>query len=158
MIRRHHPSSASTMRPASNRLTVTSVILLVCSVSLLGGCASNSFEGLASAVPAPETTAAAPPQEKPPPFPMSGRWVLASPGTKGSCAMTFNTIGGPSAGIVAPSKGCPFEFYTTRKWSYEDSGLVLRDHKGDVLGQLGEGKNGRFEGTTPASQPITLVR
>ena len=126
--------------------------------SALGGCASNSsFEGFGSTTPAPETTAA-PAQEKPPPFGMAGKWTLASPGTKGSCAMTLNTIGGPSAGMVAPSKGCPFEFFTTRKWTYEDTGLVFRDHKGEILGQLTTEKTGRFEGTTPAGQPITLVR
>lgn len=37
---------------------------------------------------------------------------------------------GPDAteGTIAPGAGCPFNFFTSRKWNYTDAGLTLRDH------------------------------
>jgi hypothetical protein len=91
-----------------------------------------------------------------PPEPMAGRWVLASGPSQ--CGMNFG--GAPEApeGTIAPEGGCPGSFYTSRKWTYEASGLVLRDHNGKELAQLALVGPGRFEGKSTAGAPITLAR
>ncbi len=51
--------------------------------------------------------------------------------------MTFGTAA-PTAveGTIAPEGGCPGKFYTSRKWTYDQAGLTLRDHNGQPLAQL----------------------
>jgi hypothetical protein len=91
-----------------------------------------------------------------PPEPMAGRWVLASGPSQ--CGMNFG--GAPEApeGTIAPEGGCPGNFYTSRKWTYEPAGLVIRDHNGQPLAQLALAGPGRFEGKATAGAPITLAR
>ncbi len=36
-------------------------------------------------------------------------------------------------GSIAPGGGCPFNFFTSRKWSYTEAGLTLRDHNAQAL-------------------------
>ena len=48
-------------------------------------------------------------------------------------------------GTIAPEGGCPGNFFTSRKWTYERSALIIRDHKGEVLAELAFA-GGRFEG------------
>jgi len=91
-----------------------------------------------------------------PPEPMAGRWVLASGPSQ--CGMNFG--GAPEApeGTIAPEGGCPGNFYTSRKWTFEQDALVIRDHTGAVLGRLALSGPGRFEGKAAAGAPVTLAR
>jgi hypothetical protein len=91
-----------------------------------------------------------------PPEPMAGRWVLASGPTQ--CGMNFGGTPEAPEGTIAPEGGCPGNFYTSRKWTYEPGGLVIRDHNGAVLAQLALAGPGRFEGKATAGTPITLAR
>ena len=61
-------------------------------------------------------------------------------------------------GTIAPEGGCPGNFYTSRKWTFEQGALVIRDHNGQPLGQLGLGAPGRFDGKAANGQPVTLTR
>lgn len=133
---------------------------------LLGGCSYERLSGLmgSSSDPTRDSSASAgdasgesPPVLSPPPFDMAGKWTLASPGS-GSCVMTFAGAANASEGTIAPAGGCPFSFFTSRKWTYEESGLVVRDHTGQVLVRMSAVDKGVFEGRTAANQPITLRR
>src|SRR5581483_9158576 len=59
------------------------------------------------------------------PEPMGGRWQLAAPGSS-QCVMTLGGAPSDSKGTIAPQGGCPGNFYTSRKWSYELGSLVIR--------------------------------
>ena len=91
-----------------------------------------------------------------PPEPMAGRWVLASGPSQ--CGMNFG--GAPEApeGTIAPEGGCPGNFYTSRKWTFDQTGLVIRDHNGQPLAQLALAGPGRFEGKATAGATVTLAR
>jgi hypothetical protein len=91
-----------------------------------------------------------------PPEPMGGRWQLAAPGVS-QCVMTFGSVG-EGEGTIAPEGGCPGNFYTSRKWTFEQGSLVIRDHKGEPLGQLAQAAPGRFDGKATNGQPVTLTR
>jgi hypothetical protein len=92
-----------------------------------------------------------------PPVNLAGRWTLSATGS-GSCAMTFGAQPAATEGTVAPAGGCPFSFYTSRKWSYTTAGLNIRDHNGQVMVQLAPAGPDRFEGKTGADQDIVLSR
>jgi hypothetical protein len=72
--------------------------------------------------------------------------------------MTFSAAS-PSAadGTIAPEGGCPGKFFTSRKWSYDAFGLVIRDHTGAALARLTAGESG-FDGKATAGEPVTLMR
>ena len=91
-----------------------------------------------------------------PPIAMAGRWLLTSPG-RGQCNMNFGQPT-PSAaeGTIAPEGGCPGKFFTSRKWSYDGQGLVIRDHNGQPLAQLAAGGNG-FNGKAASGELVMLV-
>jgi hypothetical protein len=91
-----------------------------------------------------------------PPEPMAGRWVLASGPSQ--CGMNFG--GAPEApeGTIAPEGGCPANFYTSRKWTFDQTGLVIRDHNSQPLAQLALAGPGRFEGKASAGATVTLAR
>jgi hypothetical protein len=91
-----------------------------------------------------------------PPEPMAGRWVLASGPSQ--CGMTFGGTPEASEGTIAPEGGCPGNFYTSRKWTFEQSSLVVRDHNGAPLGQLTLAGPGRFEGKAVNGVQVTLAR
>ena len=92
-----------------------------------------------------------------PPEPMAGRWVLA--GGASQCGMNFGATSAEAPdGTIAPEGGCPGNFYTTRKWSYEQNALVIRDHNGTPLGQLTLAGPSRFEGKATNGQQVTLAR
>jgi hypothetical protein len=91
-----------------------------------------------------------------PPEPMAGRWVLASGPSQ--CGMNFGGTPEAPEGTIAPEGGCPGNFYTSRKWTYESSGLVIRDHNGQPLAQLALAGPGRFEGKATTGVPVTLAR
>ena len=92
-----------------------------------------------------------------PPEPMGGRWQLAAPGVS-QCAMTFGAAQGEGEGTIAPEGGCPGNFYTSRKWTFEQGSLVLRDHNGQPLGQLAQSAPGRFDGKATNGQQVLLSR
>jgi hypothetical protein len=94
---------------------------------------------------------------RPPPINMAGRWTLNSPGA-GGCAMNFGALAGASEGTIAPEGGCPGNFFTSRKWVFEESGLVIRDHTGQPLAQLAFAPPSRFDGRTTSGQAVTLTR
>jgi Protease inhibitor Inh len=119
----------------------------------LAGCAnSNRTE------PPPE--AAAPPPPPPPPAPppvdLTGRWRLTAAGS-GGCFMNFGHMPNAAQGTIAPEGGCPGNFFTSRKWSFEHSALIIRDHKGEPLAELSFA-GGRFEGQQTGGGAISLSR
>ena len=91
-----------------------------------------------------------------PPEPMAGRWMLASGPSQ--CGMNFGGTPEAPEGTIAPEGGCPGNFYTSRKWTFDQTGLVIRDHNAQPLAQLALAGPGRFEGKATSGQPITLAR
>ncbi len=72
--------------------------------------------------------------------------------------MTFGANANATEGTIAPAGGCPFNFYTSRKWTYTEAGLTIRDHNAQTLAQLAPAGPSRFEGKTGAGQDIALSR
>ena len=135
------------IRPALH----TSVLILT--LMAVAGCSGmGSFDGGGS-------NAAQPPpmQPGPPPVNLAGRWLLSSPG-RGQCHMTFGAAS-PAAvdGTIAPEGGCPGKFFTSRKWTYDQGGLTMRDHNGQPLAQLSSA-GASFEGKATGGEPVTLLR
>jgi hypothetical protein len=119
--------------------------------ALLAGCWSTDRPAVESTPVSSGPTAVTPPVN------LAGRWTLSSIGS-GSCAMTFGAQGEATEGSIAPAGGCPFSFYTSRKWGYTTAGLNIRDHNGQVLAQLSPAGPDRFEGKTGAGQDVVLAR
>jgi hypothetical protein len=71
--------------------------------------------------------------------------------------MNFGNAPGAAQGTIAPEGGCPGNFYTSRKWTFEHGTLILRDHKGEPLGELSFAK-GRFEGQQTGGGVLSLAR
>jgi Protease inhibitor Inh len=121
--------------------------LIILTAAPLAGCWNPdrpSMESSAGAVTAP-------------PVNLAGRWTLSSTGA-GSCAMTFGAEPKAIAGTIAPAGGCPYNFFTSRKWNYTSTGLIIRDYKAQVLAQLAPSGSGGFAGKTTAGQDVTLTR
>ena len=72
--------------------------------------------------------------------------------------MNFGAVAGASEGTIAPEGGCPGNFFTSRKWVFEESGLVIRDHTGQPLAQLAFAPPSRFDGRAASGQAVTLSR
>jgi hypothetical protein len=121
-------------------------------------CAFIAFTGLALAGCAGEQALTGTTMVHPgaPPEPMAGRWVLASGPSQ--CGMNFGGTPEASEGTIAPEGGCPGNFYTSRKWTFEQGSLVVRDHNGAPLGQLALAGPGRFEGKATNGVQVTLAR
>jgi Protease inhibitor Inh len=130
--------------------------LLVLVATTLAGC--SSFDRFASFDSWTGKTKPAEPGQKPAVVPaeMAGRWTLASPG-RGQCAMIFGAPAQAAEGSIAPEGGCPGKFFTSRKWTYEQTGLVIRDHNGEPLAQLSMAGN-NFGGQAASGEAITLAR
>jgi hypothetical protein len=124
--------------------------LMLISTVLLAGCWSTDR-------PAVESAASAAPASAAPPTNLAGKWTLSSAGA-GSCAMTLGAQPEAVEGTIAPAGGCPFNFFTSRKWSYTTAGLVIRDHNAQTLAQLSPAGTDRFEGKTTTGQDISLSR
>jgi Protease inhibitor Inh len=126
----------------------------------LGTGSTASTEPLAAA---PTDRVAASPLAAPtsprgaPPVNMAGRWTLNSPGA-GTCAMNFAGAAGAAEGTIAPEGGCPGNFFTSRKWVFEQDGLVIRDHTGKPLAQLAVVSPSRLDGQATGGQPVMLAR
>lgn len=74
--------------------------------------------------------------------------------------MTFGVAAGAPAnaaqGTIAPEGGCPGNFFTSRKWTFEDRALIIRDFKGQTLARLAYSGD-HFQGED-ASGALTLAR
>jgi hypothetical protein len=116
---------------------------------LLAGCSTNltSIGGSAPTGPA---------RSEPPPD-MAGRWMLSA-AAGGACSVSLTGAPGASEGAVRPEGGCPGNFFTSRKWSFEGGALILRNHNNEPLGQLTMAAPGRFEGQATSGQPVSLAR
>src|ERR1700676_1250730 len=121
---------------------VLPLAMIVCS-ALLAGCAGSQRLAADSGAPSAPPDAAATAGIAPP-FNLGGRWTLSSTGT-GSCAMTFAAGQDPTEGTIAPAGGCPFNFFTSRKWTYSQAGLAISDHHAQLLRQLAPAGSNRFE-------------
>jgi len=131
------------------RIAKTAIVVLA--LAAAGGCANQA------AAP-PEVAAAppAPPPLQPPPIQVAGRWRLAA-AAGGACFMNFNQVAGTAQGTIAPEGGCPGNFFTSRKWTFEHGALIIRDHKSEVLAELSLA-GGRFEGHQTGGGAISLSR
>ena len=72
--------------------------------------------------------------------------------------MNFGAQPEAAEGTIAPAGGCPFNFFTSRKWNYTTTGLTIRDHNAQALAQLAPAGSDRFEGKTSAGQDVVLSR
>jgi len=114
------------------------------------GCTSDRLGGDATGPGATPTPTA-------PPIAMAGRWTLASPG-KGQCSMTFGAANPTAAeGTIAPGGGCPGQFFTSRKWTYDTNGLLISNHNAEPLARLSAAGAG-FNGQATGGDPVTLTR
>jgi len=126
--------------------------LILFQALMISGC-SVDWPG-SSSTPAATTQ---PAQGAAPPVSFAGRWQLSSP-SRGQCNMTFGAAGPAAAdGTIAPEGGCPGKFYMSRKWTYDQTGLTLRDHNGQPLAQLA-GEGGNFQGKATGGEPVALMR
>jgi hypothetical protein len=71
--------------------------------------------------------------------------------------MTLAATPGAAEGTIAPAGGCPGNFFTSRKWSFEHDMLVIRDHKSEALAELSFSA-GRFQGKATGGDSVTLAR
>ena len=107
--------------------------------------------------PEPPPVAAAPappPAPTPPPIDLAGRWRLTA-AAGGACFMTLGDASGAAQGTIAPEGGCPGNFFTSRKWTFEHDALIIRDHKGQPLAQLSF-TGGHFEGQDSNGGTLSL--
>ena len=117
--------------------------------------AACNTDGLGGAGSAASSSAFSQPAA--PPTPIAGRWLFSSPG-RGQCNMTFGAANTAAAeGTIAPEGGCPGKFYMSRKWTYDQNGLTMRDHNGQTLALLA-GEGGRFQGKAVSGEPVALGR
>ncbi|HYJ43854.1 MAG TPA: AprI/Inh family metalloprotease inhibitor [Xanthobacteraceae bacterium] len=122
------------------------------------GVAGCRTDGLPSLTGAGATGPASEARPAPPPLNMAGRWMLAQPG-RGQCSMNFRAASPTDAeGTIAPEGGCPGKFFTSRKWTFDSTGLSIRDHNGQPLAQLSSAAGVRFDGKATTGDPVTLTR
>ncbi len=133
---------------------VSCVAIAACA-ALLGGC--NEDRMSVQTTSASDTAAAGGGTRIVPSANLGGKWTLSAPGG-GSCNVTLAAAQDASEGAIAPAGGCPLNFFTSRKWTFEDSGLVIRDHNGQPLAKLAQIAPNRFEGSASAGQAIALAR
>jgi hypothetical protein len=132
-------------------MTRSATFAILLSAAVLAGCWSNDRAAVSSGAAPSGPVAAAPPIN------LAGKWMLSATGA-GSCAMTFGAQPEAVEGTIAPAGGCPYNFFTSRKWSYTSTGLMIRDHNAQTLAQLQPVGEARFEGKTNAGQDIALSR
>jgi hypothetical protein len=138
---------------------IATLSILACTALLAACSGSDRFtwdSGSSSSPPSGGAPASGSPAVAPP-LNLAGRWTLSSTGTN-SCAMTFGANPNATEGTIAPAGGCPYNFYTSRKWAYAETGLTIRDHNAQTLAQLAPAGPNRFEGKTGSGQDIALSR
>jgi hypothetical protein len=136
-------------------------LLALGATALLAGCGSDRLMGSATSDPSPppppNVRAGAKATPTSPPIEMAGRWQLAST-AGGACAMTFAATPGSGEGTIAPEGGCPGNFFTSRRWIFDQNALVIRNHTGATLASLAFSPPARFEGQGAAGETISLTR
>jgi hypothetical protein len=133
---------------------VSRVPALIVALLALGLCAGCNLTGSSTPSSGP---GAATPQPMAPPAAMAGRWLFSQPG-RGQCNMNFGAANAQAPeGTIAPEGGCPGKFYMSRKWTYDQTGLTMRDHNGQPLAQLSSA-GGRFDGKATAGEAVALSR
>jgi Protease inhibitor Inh len=125
---------------------------MLAAVAMLAACTGSEHFGAAR----PEPASALPPPSTAPPVDLAGRWRLAA-AAGGSCFMAFGVSPGADQGTIAPEGGCPENFFTSRKWTFEHGMLIIRDHKGQPLAQLSSSGD-RFEGADTNGGALSLSR
>ena len=130
-------------------------------ILLLGGCTNTSRFGgepptQAAPPEPPAAPAPAPETPKTPPVDLAGKWRLSA-AAGGTCLMTLTANPGATDGKIAPAGGCPGNFFTSRKWTYDGDRLTIRDFKGQALAELSL-VNDHFEGKNSSGLAITLAR
>jgi predicted small secreted protein len=126
-------------------ILLAALALAACNTDGLGGGANSGASSAAFSQPSA------------PPVPIAGRWQFSSPG-RGQCNMTFGAANAAAAeGTIAPEGGCPGKFYMSRKWTYDQNGLTMRDHNGQTLALLA-GEGGRFDGKAASGEQVALGR
>ena len=144
------------------------LLVVLATIPALAGCSLDRFgSGDSEPSMAPATgpmagapsAGSAPPAARPtpPPVSMDGRWRLAAQGG-GTCSLNFGATPGSGEGTIAPEGGCPGNFFTSRKWIFEQGGLTIQDHTGQPLAQLVLTGSTRFEGQASNGQAISLGR
>jgi Protease inhibitor Inh len=133
---------------------IATLSILVCT-ALLAACGGNDRFSVDSGAPAGAGAAGG--SALAPPSNLAGRWTLSAPGAA-SCTMTLGAVQDATEGTIAPAGGCPFNFFTSRKWSYAEAGLTIRDHNAQILAQLTPAGPNRFEGKTTSGQQVALSR
>jgi Protease inhibitor Inh len=135
--------------------TAAAIVAAMLVAAALTGCTGNDR---VAARPEPQASAAPPPPPAPtpPPVDLAGRWKLAA-ASGGACFMNLGSSPGALQGTIAPEGGCPGNFFTSRKWSFEHGALLIRDHKSDVLAELALA-GGRFEGHQAGGGVLSLSR
>jgi hypothetical protein len=134
---------------------IAAIPIVICTALLLAACGGSDRLTVDNAVPAGGPVAS--PAGAAPPVNLAGRWTLSSTGAA-SCAMTLGAVQDATEGTIAPAGGCPFNFFTSRKWTYSAAGLTIRDHNAQSLAQLTPAGPNRFEGKTISGQDVALSR
>ena len=124
-------------------------LALLTTALVVAGCTGNPFGEKRPATPAVAVTAV-------PTVNMAGRWRLVS-ANGGACGMTL-TAPAAAEGAIRPEGGCPANFFTSRRWVFEQGSLVIQDHNRKTLLAMKQNAAGRFEGTLPSGEVIWLER
>jgi hypothetical protein len=132
-----------------------SAIVAVLTAAAVGACTTTPQLTAAPSEQAQPSPPPAPPPAQPPPIDVAGRWRLAA--ASGACLITLGATPGAAEGTIAPAGGCPGNFFTSRKWTFEHDMLIIRDHKSETLAELSFSA-GRFQGQATGGGSITLAR
>jgi hypothetical protein len=87
---------------------------------------------------------------------MTGRWMLAAPNAP-ACGMNFTGRPGANEGNVAPEGGCPERFFTSRRWTLQQTALTISDDDNSALARFAF-TGDRFEGKSDSGTALTLSR
>ncbi len=131
--------------------------LAIGAAAALAGCGSGGLLSTTEPSPPPPPQPAAHAAPAAPPVEITGRWQFTST-AGGACAMVFSATPGSGEGTIAPQGGCPGKFFTSRRWSYDQDTLIIRDHKGETLARLAFSPPARFEGQAGPGETISLSR
>jgi Protease inhibitor Inh len=129
--------------------------VLLVTAAAVGACTTAPQLTAAPSEQAQPSPTPAPPPPKPPPIDLAGRWRLAA--ASGACVMTLAATSGAAEGTIAPAGGCPGNFFTSRKWTFEHDMLIIRDHKSEALAELSFAA-GHFQGQATGGGSVTLAR
>jgi len=129
--------------------------VLLVTAAAMGACTTTPQLTAAPSEQAQPAPPPAPSPPRPPPIDLAGRWRLAA--ASGACVMTLAAAPGAADGTIAPAGGCPGNFFTSRKWTFEHDMLIIRDHKSEALAELSFAA-GRFQGQATGGGSVTLAR